>query len=113
MLESKAALAVEIIFLFQYVGWSRDSSVSIATGYRLDDQGVRVQVPVGLRIFFPPRRPGWLWGPPNGYRGALSPGVKWQGREADHSPPASVKVKKMQIYTFIPPYAFMVYCLIS
>jgi hypothetical protein len=30
---------------------SRDSSVGIATGYRLDDQGVRVRVPEGSRIF--------------------------------------------------------------
>jgi hypothetical protein len=31
--------------------------------------------------------------------GALSPGVKWLGREVDHSPPASAEVKKMWIYT--------------
>jgi hypothetical protein len=40
--------------------------------------------------------------------GALSPGVKRQGREALHSPPASAEVKKMWIYTSTPPYAFMV-----
>jgi hypothetical protein len=34
--------------------------------------------------------------------GALSPGVKRQGREADHSPPASAEVKKMWIYTSTP-----------
>jgi hypothetical protein len=39
--------------------------------------------------------------------GALSPGVKWRGREADHSPPASAEEKKMWIYTPNPPYAFM------
>jgi hypothetical protein len=39
--------------------------------------------------------------------GALSPGVKRLGREADHSPPASAGVKKMWIYIFTPPYAFM------
>jgi hypothetical protein len=39
--------------------------------------------------------------------GALSPGVKWSGREADHSLPASAEVKKMWIYTSTPPYAFM------
>jgi hypothetical protein len=53
------------------------SAVGIATGYGLDD---RVRVPVGVRIFFSPRRPDRLWGPPNillnGYRG-LSPRVKW------------------------------------
>jgi hypothetical protein len=41
--------------------------------------------------------------------GALSPGVKRQRREADHSPPASAEVKKIWIYTSTPPYAFMAY----
>jgi hypothetical protein len=38
---------------------------------------------------------------------ALSPEVKRPGREADHSPPTSAKVKKMWIYTSSPPEAFM------
>jgi hypothetical protein len=38
---------------------------------------------------------------------ALSPGVKWPGREADHSPPTSAEVKKKCIYTSTPPYVFM------
>jgi hypothetical protein len=38
---------------------------------------------------------------------ALSPGVKQLEREGDHSPPASVKVKKIWIYTSTPPYAFI------
>jgi hypothetical protein len=44
---------------------SWDSSVSIATGYGLDDRGVGARVPVGSRIFFSPRRPDRLWDPPN------------------------------------------------
>jgi hypothetical protein len=51
---------------------SRDSVVSIANGYRLDNKGVIVRVPVGSRIFSSPHHPDWLWGPPNllpnGYR---------------------------------------------
>jgi hypothetical protein len=39
-----------------------------------------------------------LWGPPrllsNGYRGALSLGVKLPGREVDHSLPSRTEVKK-------------------
>jgi hypothetical protein len=43
---------------------SQDSTVSIVTGYGLDNRGVGVRVPVGSRIpSFP--RPYWLWGPPN------------------------------------------------
>jgi hypothetical protein len=39
--------------------------------------------------------------------GSSSPGLKRQGREADHSPPTSAEVKKMWIYTSTPPYVFM------
>jgi hypothetical protein len=84
----------------------RFSAVGIATGHGLDDRGVGVRVPVGTRIFSSPRRPDRLWDSPSllsiASGGALSPGVKRQGREADHSPPASAEVEKMWIYTFIP-----------
>jgi hypothetical protein len=49
-----------------------------------------------------PTQPPIQWVP-----GPLSPGVKRQGRVADHSPPDSGDIKKMWIYTSIPPYAFM------
>jgi hypothetical protein len=39
--------------------------------------------------------------------GDLPLGVEQQEREADHSSPVSAEVKKMQIYTYTPPYAFM------
>jgi hypothetical protein len=39
--------------------------------------------------------------------GALSPGVKRPGLEADHSSSASAEVQKMWICTSTPPYAFM------
>jgi hypothetical protein len=72
---------------------------------------VRVRVLVGSRIFPSPRRPNRLWGPPsllsNCYRGAFFRGVKRSGREADHSPPTSAKVKNMWMYTSTPPYAFI------
>jgi hypothetical protein len=32
--------------------------------------------------------------------GALSPGVKQSGREADHSPPTSTDVEKTWVYTY-------------
>jgi hypothetical protein len=38
--------------------------------------------------------------------GALSPGEKRSGREADHTPPTSAEVKKILMYTSTLPYAF-------
>jgi hypothetical protein len=82
-----------------------------AASYGLDDRGIGVPIPVGSRIFFSLRRPDQLWDPPNllsnGYRVLLPWGVKQPGREADHSPPASVEIKKIWIYTSTPPYALM------
>jgi hypothetical protein len=59
--------------------------VGIATGYGVDDLGVEIRVPVGSRIFFKSSRP-FLWPaqpPIQCVPGALSPGVKRPGREAD------------------------------
>jgi hypothetical protein len=59
MLINGDTLIIPFIYM---VGRSRDSVVGIATGYELDDQEVRVQVPIGSRIFSSPccpdRRPG-------------------------------------------------------
>jgi hypothetical protein len=95
----------------------RDSEVGIAIGYGLDNRRVGVPSPGRVKNFLfskssrPALRstqPPIQWVP-----GALSPGIERLGREADHSPPASAAVMKMFIYTSIPPYAFMAYCLIS
>jgi hypothetical protein len=52
---------------------SHGIAVGIATGYRLDDRGIWVRVPVGSRMFTSPYRPELLWGPTsllcNRYRG--------------------------------------------
>jgi hypothetical protein len=87
---SHTILKTRLLFLQQvYLYRGRDSSVGIATGYRLDDRGVGVQVPVVSRIFSCPHRPDRLWGTPgllsNGYWGALSQVVKRPRREGDHS----------------------------
>jgi hypothetical protein len=57
-----------------YIFRSRDSVVSIATGYGLDHRGVTSSRPT---LGFP--QPPIQW-----EQGALSPGVKRPGREADH-----------------------------
>jgi hypothetical protein len=55
-----------------------------------------------------PTQPPIQWVP-----GALSLGVKQLGREADHSPPASSKVKNACSYTSTPQYIFMAWCLVK
>jgi hypothetical protein len=55
-----------------------------------------------FRLILGPTQPPIQWAP-----GALSPGVKRPGREADHSPLSSAEVKKMCIYTSTPSYDFM------
>jgi hypothetical protein len=85
---------------------SRDSSVGIATGYVLDEQGGRSSSPDGAKNFHfsVSSRPALgSTQPPIEW----VPGVKRQGREADCSPPTSAEVKKMWIYTSTPPYVFM------
>jgi hypothetical protein len=90
---------------------SQESVVGIATGYGMDNRGVEVRFPVGSRIFSSPHRQrpalGLTQTPIRWVPGALSPGVKRQRREAEHSAPAIAEVKKMWIYTSTPPYAFM------
>jgi hypothetical protein len=53
-------------------------------------------IPGSARFSSSPQRPDRLWGLPpiQWVPGALSPGVKRQGREADHSPLPSAEVKK-------------------
>lgn len=40
-------------------------------------------------------------------------GVKWSGREADHSPPSSTEIKKKGDLCLCPPYVSRVWCLIK
>jgi len=48
----------------------------------------------------------------SGGRG-LSLGVKWPGRETDHSPPSTAEIKNGRSYTSTPLQAFMMLCLIK
>jgi hypothetical protein len=73
----------------------------MVTGNGLDDRG---SIPGrGWEFFSSLPRPYLLWEPlsllSNGYGGALSPGVKWPGR--DHSLPSSAEVNVWS-YTSTP-----------
>jgi hypothetical protein len=45
--------------------------------------------------------------------GALSPGVRLPGREAEHSPPPSVEVEECVALYLHPQYVFMAWCLVK
>jgi hypothetical protein len=77
---------------------SRYSAVGIVTGYGMDDGGVGVQSPGGVKnfLFFQSSRPAL--GPMQSVPGTLFPGVKRPRREADHSPPANAEIKKCSIH---------------
>jgi hypothetical protein len=92
-----------------YYPFSIYVGAGIATAYGLDDRGVEVRVMVGSRIFSTSSKPalGPTKPPIQCLPGALSPGVKQPGCEANHSHPTSAEVKKTWIYTSIPAYVFM------
>jgi hypothetical protein len=77
---------------------SRDSSVGIALGYRLDDRGSRVRFPAGIGNFSLHHRvQNGSEAHPASYPmvpGTLSLGLKRLWPEADHSPPSSAEVKE-------------------
>jgi hypothetical protein len=83
--------------------WGRRSSVDIAIGCGLDGPGTNGRGGGAENFRFPPDRPR---GPPrplyNGYR-LFFPGVKWPGRDVEHSPLSSVEVKeRMELYATPP-----------
>jgi hypothetical protein len=84
-----------------------DSSVGIATGYGLDDRMIGVRFSAGAGNFFPRRRVQTGSGShPASYTintGGFTLGVKWPGREANHSHPSSAKVNSAWKCTSSPP----------
>jgi hypothetical protein len=90
---------------------SRDSSVGIATGYRLYDRMIGVRLPAEAENCSLHHRVQTV----SGIHSAtyLSLGVKRPGCEADYSPPSSAEVKNAWSYTFTHQYVFMAWCLVK
>jgi hypothetical protein len=82
--------------------------------YRLDDcglipkRGKRFFSSHRIQIDFWPTQPPIQW-----VLGAFSSGVKWLGYKDGHSPPSNVEVKNGGAILPLPPYIFMVWCLIN
>jgi len=94
------------------VSGSHGSSVSIVTALRVGQSGVRFSAKKKKIFVQYPKRPNQVSDPPRllfiGYR-SVSPGVKRQGRESDHSPLSSAEFKNKWSSTSVPPplYTFM------
>jgi len=91
------------------------SLVSIVTRLWTGQLGLNSQQKQGIfllatasRPLLGPTQPPIQWAPE-----AFPPGIKQPGHEAYHLPPASVKIKNAWSYTYIPPYVFMVWCLVE
>jgi hypothetical protein len=69
---------------------NRDSSVGAKTVYGLDGSGL---IPGSARFLSSPQRLGPTQSPIQWVTEALSPGLKRQWRETDHSPPSSAEIK--------------------
>jgi hypothetical protein len=76
---------------------SRGSSDGIATGYGLDCWGSGVKFPARVQNGSVTHLASYPIG-----TGALSPRVKWLGREVDHSPLSSAEVKNAWRYISTP-----------
>jgi hypothetical protein len=79
-----------------------DGVVDTAARVRAGRPGIRF---LSGQIFsLLPKRRDRVWGPHklvfNGNRGSI-PGVKWPGREVDHTSPLCVEVKNECLYTYI------------
>jgi hypothetical protein len=105
---SYIAIAILVLHIPRLLNWikSRDSSVSIALGYELDDRGSKVRFPVGARNFSLHHR---VQNGSGAHPASYSMGIrgfflggKAAGREGDLSPPSSAEVKSAWSYTSTP-----------
>jgi len=79
--------------------------ICIALGYGLDHWGFKSRQEMGIFLFTIASRPALGLTQPRIQRlpGALFPGVKRPGREADHLPPSSTEVRNSCTYTYTAP----------
>jgi hypothetical protein len=84
---------------------SCDSSIDVATGLRAGRSGFDFRLGLGIFLFATVTRPTLRpsQSPVRWVAGAVSPGVKRPGLEADHSPPSSAEAKNAWSYTSTPP----------
>jgi hypothetical protein len=90
-------LRVHLIFIHTIATWSRGSSVSIVSGYELDDREIEVWSPAEAKDFSLTCVQTDSGAQPAsctmGTGDAFSGGKARQGRDADHSPPSNAEVE--------------------
>jgi hypothetical protein len=103
------------LFFFTVIGllfclWANTTQSVFKLGYKLDCRGTVVRFPAGaIHFFSSPWCPHQLWLPPsliyNANGGVVSPWVKQQVCEADHSVSSGVRLRMMDLY-LKSPYFF-------
>jgi hypothetical protein len=91
--------------LYFYLTQEPGQISGITLGYGLDVPGFETRQGLGIFLFTTASRPAL--GPTQHHiqwvQGAPSLGVKWPGREANHSPPSSAEVKeRVELYLHSP-----------
>jgi len=85
------------------MNWNVEGSTG-SPGYGPDGSGLNLGR--AKTFFSSPRFPDWLWSPSNllfnGYQGSFLT-AKWEGRDANFSPPLSAKVKNEWSNNPVPP----------
>jgi hypothetical protein len=111
----KPLFCVPVSYLYKLKSkrWSEPvSSVSIVSGYGLDDGAIEFGSPAEAKAFLLyPLCPDRLWGPPSplhiGYRGSFLGAKTRPGRDADHSPLSNAEMRMSRSYISSPPSVFV------
>jgi hypothetical protein len=107
-------LTVRTHYLYSWAGVAQ-SVWRLVTGWTMGWSRFDSRRGLGIFLFDIMSRPalGPTQSPIQRVPEALSLGIKRPEREADHSLPSSAEVKNAWIYTSIPRYVFMAWCLVK
>jgi hypothetical protein len=101
--EKKLGISMQCLFVIDSYVVNRGSSVSIVSGYGLDDRAIEVLTPAGAKRFFKTGSGAHPTSCTVGTRGPFLGAKARPGRDADHSPPSNAEVEnEYELYILSP-----------